>query len=58
MSDVPVVFLEGVLRHSFGIPASPQAFLNFSDFTNFCMPQGLHTFSKGLSSTERAEVGL
>jgi hypothetical protein len=43
------------LRHSFGIPSSPQAFLNFNYFTNFCMSQGL-TFSNGVSSTDASRT--
>jgi hypothetical protein len=45
------------MRHSFIIPSSPQAFLNFNEFTNICMSRGL-TFSKRVSSTDRAELGL
>jgi hypothetical protein len=30
-------FLERCLRHSFGTPSSPQAFLSFNVFTNFCV---------------------
>jgi hypothetical protein len=37
------------LKHSFEIPSIPQAFLNFNEFINFCISQGL-TFSKGVSS--------
>jgi hypothetical protein len=29
------------LRHSFGTPSIPQAFLNFKDFINFCTSHGL-----------------
>jgi hypothetical protein len=29
------------LRHSFGMPSIPQAFLNFKDFINFCTSHGL-----------------
>jgi hypothetical protein len=38
------------LRHSFGMPSIPQAFLNFSEFISFCKSQGL-TISGGLLST-------
>jgi hypothetical protein len=38
------------LRHSFAIPSSPQDFLNFNAFTNFCMSQVL-TYSMGVAST-------
>jgi hypothetical protein len=43
--------LEMCLRHSFGIPSSLQALLNFNEFTNLCMPQGL-TFPTGVSATD------
>jgi hypothetical protein len=38
------------LRHSFGMPSIPQAFLNFKEFINFCKSQGL-IFWGGLLST-------
>jgi hypothetical protein len=38
-------------RHSFGIPSSPQAFLNFNGLSNLCLiSQGL-TFPNGVPST-------
>jgi hypothetical protein len=36
------------LRHSFRIPSSPQAFLNFNEFANLCMSHGL-TFTNGVA---------
>jgi hypothetical protein len=48
------------LRHSFGIPSSPWAFLNFNEFTNLCTSQGL-TFPKRVSKSmlcyDRRTVG-
>jgi hypothetical protein len=38
------------MRHSFGTPLTIQSFLNFNEFTNLCMSQGL-TFPKRMSST-------
>jgi hypothetical protein len=33
--------LGSCLRHSFGMPSVPQAFLSFREFTNFCRSHGL-----------------
>jgi hypothetical protein len=49
------VFLETCLRHSFGIPSSPQAFLSFNKFIIFPVPRGL-TFWKGVSPTDGNSV--
>jgi hypothetical protein len=38
------------LRHSFGMPSNPQAFLNFKVFINFYRSHG-HIISRGLLST-------
>jgi hypothetical protein len=38
------------LRHSFGMPSIPQAFLNFKEFINFCKSHGLIIWG-GLLST-------
>jgi hypothetical protein len=39
------------LRHSFGIPSSPQASFNLNAFPNLCVSQGL-TFPNGVPSTD------
>jgi hypothetical protein len=43
------------LRHLFGMPSSPQASLNFNEFANLCMSQGL-TISNGVSSTDASRA--
>jgi hypothetical protein len=43
------------LRHSFWIPSSPKAFINFNEFTNLCISQAL-TFPKWVSSTDASRA--
>jgi hypothetical protein len=43
------------LRHSFGIPSSPLAFLIFNEFANLCMSQG-RTFLSYVSSTDASRT--
>jgi hypothetical protein len=45
------------LRHSFGIPSSQQAFLDFNEFANLRMLQGL-IFPKEVSSTDARALTL
>jgi hypothetical protein len=41
------------LRHSFGIPSVPQAFLSFRDSINFCKSNGLILWREPLSAASR-----
>jgi hypothetical protein len=35
------------MRHSFGMPSIPQAFLSFKEFINFCTSRGLILWGGG-----------
>jgi hypothetical protein len=49
--------LERCLRHPFEIKSRPQVFLNFNEFVNICISQGL-AFQTGCGLQMRTELGL